>query len=161
MSVTCSFAMKLGCRETIETGVDAAATPVVTLTGFDTTATLTATSTVPATKVAFDSAALTAGAYTLDLTNTVGFAGAARDFTGLKVQLFKFKNTGTNVMTVSQGGSNPYNLFGNTSFTIPVLAGQEIMFYGKDLAPDVASGAKNIAIAGTGAETFDFIAVAG
>ena len=161
MSVTCSYAMKLGCAETLATGVDAASSPTLKLTGFDSTGSLSATSTVPVTKLAFDTIALVAGAKTIDLTNTVGVLSTTVDFTGLKVQLMKIKNrTGNSVMTFSQGSSNPYTLAGS-SWSIRLKAGQEFMLFGNDIGEDVAAGVKNIDIAGTGTESFDFIIVAG
>lgn len=160
MSVSASLRIAAGVTETLETGVDASSSPTIRQNGFDFSSTISATSTVPATKCAFDSAALVAGAYTLDLSNTVGTLGATVDMTGLKVQFILVKNTGSNRITMSQGGSNPYNL-GGASFTIPIEAGQTIGLYGADVNPDVASGAKNIAFAGTGTDTFNFIVVAG
>lgn len=160
MTIAASWAQKSGVRETLVTGVDAASTPTISCTAFDRSGTLTATSDVPATKQAFDSTALTTGAYTLDLTNTVGINGATVDMTGLKVQTFFLHNTGAARLTVAQGGSNPYNL-GGTSFSQPLEAGQSMHLYGNDANPDVSSSAKNISITGTGTNTFNFQVVAG
>lgn len=160
MSCSASWSMKMNASETLETGVDAATTPTIRHDGFDGSGTINASSAVPATKCAFDEIALVAGAKTIDLTNLTGTNGATVDLTGLKVQLLKFTNTGTNTMLFAQGGSNPYNLAGGT-WSMRLLANQSFMFYGADAAADVASGAKNIDVTGTGTETFEFSVVAG
>lgn len=160
MSVSASIRIAGGVSETLATGVDASVSPTIRQTGFDLSATLNASSTVPATKVAFDSTALTAGAYTLDLTSTVGTLGSAVDMTGLKVQFVLIKNTGAARLTIVQGASNPYNM-GGASFTYCIEAGQVMGFYGADANPDVSGTAKNIDISGTGTNAFNFLVVAG
>jgi hypothetical protein len=163
MSVTVDYALRCNVAETLETEVDAAPSPVVNHTSFSSRGTLTATSTVPATKVSAETVALVAGAYTIDLTALNGTNGSTVVGTGLKVQLFKFKNLGTGTaatMTLTPG-ADAYNLFG-AAFSVIVAAGQEIEFFGNDATPDVAAGsADEISVAGTGAETFELMIVLG
>ena len=105
--------------------------------------------------------ALTAGAATIDLTALTGTNGAAVDFTGLKVQAAKFINpVGNAAMTITFGATNPY-LLGGTAFKWILSAGQELLVYLNDASPDVASGAKNIDISGTLAQSLTCVLVAG
>lgn len=160
MSVVVDWALKVTVAETLEVGVDAAPTPNVNHKGFSTRGTYTATSSVPATKVSADAIALSGGAYTIDLEALPGTNGATVVGTGLKVQLFKFKNTGTNAMTIGVGAANGYELKG-AGWTEILLAGQEMLFNGNELTPDVAGADSEIDIAGTAVETFEVIIVLG
>ena len=155
MSVQLAFVSNVTVQETLETGVPAisAADNGVTHTGYNSSANLNAGTTPPATVCAFFLKALSAGAGTIDLTALPGTLGAAVDGTGLKVQVAKFKNpaTNANAITVTFGAANPY-LLGGSAFKWILQPGQEITIYGNDATPDVASGAKNIDIAGTGSQ---------
>lgn len=162
MSVVADWALKINVSETLEAGIDAAPSPVVAHTDFSTRGTYTATSTVPATVVSADEIALVGGAHTIDLEALPGTNGATVVGTGLKVQLFKFKNTGTNVMTLTEGAANGYRLLGTAAgWEIAVFAGQEVLINGNDLTPDVAGVDSEIDIAGTAVETFEVMIVLG
>lgn len=157
--VTASYALKATVVENLD-AADGANSPQITHDKFSSSGTLTPTSSVPATKVSADRVALVAGAKTIDLTALVGTNGAAVNGTGLKVQLFKFANRGAAFMTVSQGAANPYQ-FGGANWSRRVQPNQEILFYGHDLDPDIAAGAKNIDVAGTGTDEFELTVVMG
>jgi hypothetical protein len=134
----------------------------LTYTGLDTSKTLNAASTPPATKQAYFVKALATGAATIDLTALVGSNGAAVDLTGLKVQCLKLKNPATNANTIKAkfGTANPYNLAG-ADWAITLSPGQEFTFYGDDDTPDVAAGAKNIDLSGTLVQELEVGIVAG
>lgn len=164
MSVSAKYRSEVTVSETIATNVpDVLATKAVIVHDqFNKTATIDASSTVPATKTASFQKALSTGAATIDLTALVGSNGAAVDFTGLKVQLAKFRNPSTNAngITVTFGASTPYLLLG-AAFKFILLPGQEITIYGNDAAPDVSGSLKMIDLAGTGSQALDVILVAG
>lgn len=161
MAVSATYVLNVTAIETLAVGVDFAGSKNISHDQLNSSGTLNASSTVPATKVAAFSKALSDGAATIDLTALTGTNGAAVDFTGLKVQLVKFKNpVGNAAMTIKFGAANPYNLLG-ASWTMILLAGQEIALQLNDAAPDVAAGAKNIDISGTGTQTLQCLLVAG
>lgn len=164
MSVSAEYIANVTVRETIETNVPAAASngAIVLHSGFNKTATLTAASSIPATKVASFQKALSSGTATIDLTSLTGTNGATVVGTGLKVQLAKFANPSTNANSIGLtfGASNPYNLLG-AAFQFTLLPGQEITIYGNEAAPDVGSGAKTIDMVGTGAQALNCIIVLG
>ena len=121
---------------------------------------LNASSSPAVTKQIQRTLALTAGAATVNLASLVGTNGAAVDFTGLKVQHFKFINPGANPITFTFGASNPYLLLGS-GWKIIVPAHSEVAGMLSDQPPDVDSTHKNIDIAGTGTDSFNIILVAG
>lgn len=145
MSVTATYSLELTVRETLSTGVPAAERPIVTHSGFNSSGSLSSSTTPPITKVAAFTKALVAGAATIDLTALVGTAGAAVDGTGLKVQAVKVQNpsTNTNTLVIKEGASNGYHLMG-ASFQITLQPGEEFIWRGIDKAPDVAGSAKTI-----------------
>jgi hypothetical protein len=126
---------------------------------------MNAASTVPATKVASDSIALTAGTLTLDLTALVGAAGAAVTFTGLKVQLAKFKNPSTNTGTlvITVGAANGYNIFGDAAGSVTLGIGAEVLMMCPDTldAVGVADLGIDITSAADADATLQYILVAG
>lgn len=163
MSVSLTVGMKVTSVETLETNVPAAPSngKSVTHSAFNKTdATLTSVTTPPVTKCSYSQPALSTGAYTINLAALTGVNGATVDLTGLKVQAIKVKNNGANVMSFTEGASNGYALLG-ASFLFAVQPGQEIMLYGNDATPDVASGDRTIDVTGTGSQSFDLVVVAG
>lgn len=124
---------------------------------------LDGTTTPPATKQATYEVTLSSGTATIDLRALVGAAGSAVDGNGLKVQAVKFINkTGNaNAITISEGASNGYELFGNGwTITLPT-AGSWVMAYLKDASPDVSGSAKTIDVAGTDAQVLQVQIVMG
>jgi hypothetical protein len=159
MAVSANISFLARIRETLETGVDGAASPVIIHDALDKSVTLNASSAVPATKCSVDTIALTAGAKTVDLTALAGANGTV-DGTGLKVQFIRIVNNGANAMTFAEGASNGYELLGN-GWTITLPAGGYMQFYLPEGTPDIASGAKTIDVSGTGTQTFDLTVVMG
>lgn len=128
--------------------------------GLNTSQDLNASSVPPVTKATAYQVALTAGAATIDLTslpNKDGVAGQV-NFTGLKVQVYKFRNKSTNLNTITLtfGASNPYLLHG-AAWKYILGPNEEMTFKGFDNAnmPDVDSTHKNIDVAGTGTDTLE------
>ena len=140
--------------ETIDVGVTAAQNPRVSHTEYSENDSVNASSTVPGTDCVYDLVALVAAAKTIDLTALVGTYDRAVDGTGLKVQGVMFKNLGANEMVFTPGAANPYLLLG-AAFKITLQTGQWFVASLQNLAEDVAGGAKNIDVAGTGVQTFE------
>jgi hypothetical protein len=168
MSVTATIAQNLSVVETLDNNTDpiAAANRKVTWGALSAVSeSLTASTTVPATKVAGGQVALVAGAKTLDLTALTGLGanGATEDFTGLKVQALFMKNPATNSgsISIAPGASNGYE-FNGSDGKLTLSPGQSVLLYLADSAPDVAdSSADQLDFAGTGTEEFDIVMVAG
>lgn len=164
MSVTVAYAATCTVIETLTASVAdvPAANAKVTHSSFNTTAALTSSTTPPVTMTASFQKALSSGAATIDLTSLTGTNGSTVDFTGLKVQVVKFRNPAANgnAITVTYGASNPH-LLGGTAFKWVLSPGQEILIYTNDASPDVGSSSKNIDISGTGSQAIDCQFVAG
>lgn len=129
--------------------------------GINTELTLNASSTPAVTKFVRMDQALTAGSATIDLTSLTGANDESVTFSGLKVQVAKFKNKSGNAeMTIKFGVANPYNLLG-ASWTLKLADGAEITIYIPEGAPDVAGGAKDIDISGTDSEELEVQLFAG
>ena len=167
MSVSSKQIMGLVTTETISTQLDKGdQTEDVTHnlnTGALSTSTLASGTTVPATKVYQDEISLIAGTATIDLTDLLGAFGAAVDFSGLKVQqvYIKADSANANTMEFAEAVANGYFLFGTTGDQITLAAGDEAMLRFGDWLPDVAAGAKDILVTGTGTEKFTIHLVAG
>ena len=138
----------------------------VTTNGLNTTATLNASSTPPATKYSAGRLTLSGGAGTIDLTSLPDRNGVAAkvDLTGLKVSAYKLRSLSTNAsnMIVGEGASNGYEVHGN-GWTIRLTPGQEVVWKGVGAAgqPAVGSGAKTIDVTGTGSQVLEFEFVGG
>jgi len=147
--------------ETLTSSVDGITAPDVTHDKFNTVGTFSATTTIPVTEVFSDTVALVAAAKTLDFTALAGVNGTI-DATGLKLQFFLFRNpTGNSAITIKDGASNGYNLFGDASGQVTIPAGGLCQFFGADLLQDVAAADAEIDITGTGTESFDVLLVFG
>lgn len=164
MAVTADYALKVDVVEQVDTDVPAALAPnrLVTHTEYSSSGQLTATSAVPATKTAVFLASLVAGALTVDLTALTGTNGATVTFDGLKVQLMHLKapTTNGNNITITAGATNGIDLLG-ASWSVVLQPGQECMWYGLDLAPDVSATVKTIDLAGTSTDGIEVTLVAG
>jgi len=161
MSVTATIKLEVKAAETLNNTPSAAATKkIVTHEEYTDTHTLTSATTPPVTQCADWREALTDGAATVDLTAMTGTNGATIVGTGLKVQGLKVKNLGANTLTLTFGASNPYNLLG-AAFVIVLAQNQEFAFYGNDATPDIASGAKEIDLSGTGTQTSEWSVIVG
>lgn len=147
----------------VETGVLAAGFPAsqtrnITHSEFNQSQSLGASSTPAVTKIAFFDQALTAGAATIDLTALAHNAGVV-DGSGLKVQGMLFVNpAGNSAVTITDGASNGYNLFGDASgqVTVPAHATVDsfLLFFFPEGLQDIGGSDKTIDLAGTGTETF-------
>lgn len=161
MSVTCQLNIQASVSEVIETNAALLSdATIVHLQSY--VKTLNASSTSPATKVASGTAALSGGAKTLDLTALPSKDNVAVDFTGLRIHAILIINPINNgLLTVAAGASNGF-LFGTTNAKMSVLS-DGFFAWGdnSDGGADVASGAKNIDVAGTGSQTFTYLIIGG
>lgn len=102
--------------------------------------------------------ALVAGAKTLDLTALLGGLQGVIDATGKKLQVLRIRGEadGTNAaLTISEGAANPYELFGAANpIVYPAGCTKAWTFEFDDKLADVAAGAKNISLAGTGTDSY-------
>jgi len=74
----------------------------------------------------------------------------------------KFKNkSGNAAITVKFGAANPYNLLGASWTLILPAVASEITLYLPEGTPDVAGGAKDIDLSGTGTEELEVQLFAG
>jgi|GEM_PF-2918144 len=67
---------------------------------------------------------------TIDLTNLTNTLGDAMDLTGERIVAIKFKNsatTGSDIVNVSQGSTNPYPLWGST-YSIDLAPRQSVLY---------------------------------
>lgn len=149
MAVSCNYFFGMTTRETLDTGVPAATTPIITHDAYNESATLNATSTPPATEVSMFLLTLTAGAATINLAALTGANGTI-DGTGLRVQMIRVKNLGSASMTFSDGASNGIALACGT-FIVP--AGGIVQMFLNDASPDIAAADRTIDVAGTGTDT--------
>lgn len=164
MSVSAVVAMTVNVDETLETnvGAQAASNRIVKHTEYTSSRTINASSSQPATKVASFEKDMSGGAATIDLTALTGTNGATVTLSGLKVQAIKVKAkaANSNVLTLTEGASNGYELAGS-GWTVALLPSQEFMFWGHDATPDVGGAAKEIDIAGTDTQGVEVIVVGG
>ncbi len=153
MAVSISPNISMTANETVT--LDSASDATITQSGFNLSGVrLNSASTPAVTKSAYHDYAFTAGAVTIDLTALADAVNVAFSGTGLKVQTVIIKNpTGNGAITLVPGAANPYNLFG-AAFKIIIPAGSWVGAYMPEGTPDVAGGAKNIDVTGTGTETF-------
>lgn len=162
MSVELSYSTSLTVKEVLDANVDSASATARTVTHnqFNTTKSLNGSSAVPVSEVAAFVQALSTGAATVDLTSLTGTNGASVDGTGLKVQALKVKNLGSSTLTITPGGSNPYEMFG-TSGSIEIPAGGEVVLYGNENAPDISSTECEVDLSGSSSEESEWTIVMG
>ena len=168
MAITqCEFDFKLKVTETIALGLDGVTDQAfVAQIGTDVSSgTKTPTSAVPCTQRWEDTISLVAGAHTIDLTALPNGNLANKDFTGLTVQFIKVINPSTNAnsITVKDGATNGYLIYGDTSGQVTIAPGM-MNFHGaaetEGLAA-VSATVKTIDITGTGTQSFKVQVVAG
>lgn len=139
--------------------------PSVLFNFLDASGTLTASTSVPATKTVSITKALSAGSATLDLTAIVDDDLGTIDLSGLKVQLLTIKNPSSNAnkITITKGASNGYGLdSAGTSWTVVLDPGQQVgPFILADAAPDVGGSTKTWDLSGTGSQSLKIQLVAG
>lgn len=157
MSVSVRYNFGLLTTETLASGIVGASNPKVVFDAYEESGTLTASTSVPATKCCYMLGTLSSGALTINLAALTGANGTV-DFTGLRVQILRIKNLGANAMTFAEGASNGIAL---SCFPLVVAAGAIAQIYLADASPDVASGDRTIDVSGTAAQTFELSIVAG
>lgn len=163
MAVTVKYQADVTVEETLASGVPAQSSgSLIIHNGYNTTDTLNASSTPPATKAVAVEQALTAGAATVDLTSMTGTNGVAVDGTGLRVQCLKFRNKSVNaaVMSIAEAVANGYDGFG-AGFDIELKAGAEVTIYTNDAGGDIGAANKDLTLAGTGVEVAELVIVMG
>ena len=154
MSLTAKYTSKLTAIETLTDALIDGSDKTVTHSGLNVAeTTYTGATGTPVSKVAAYEKAMSGGAGTIDLTAVLGSAGATVTGDGLKVQFVKLRARATNAndITIVQGASNSYPLFGS-SFSITLKPGQEILASLNNAAGTIGSGAKTIDISGTGSQ---------
>ncbi len=164
MSVEVTYNPTLKVVETLTLSIDKADDPTQTIEITGNGATLNATSTVPATKVWSDQRSLTAGTDSIDLTNLTNGNLPAVDMTGLKVQVVKIvsASANTDTITVVDGATNGYNLFGDASGQVTLMVGGHVLWFGNENLADVSSSVKTIDFSSSDTDaTYDIIIVAG
>lgn len=162
MPVSAVYTSKVTVSEELADAYLSSSKKTIDHNGLDTSLTLNAGSSVPATKVASFEKAMSGGAGTIDFRALVGTNGGAVDGNGLKVQVIKLRNksTNANAITIVPGASNGLNLFG-AAFSITLSPGQEITAYLKDQGTDIDATHKTIDISGTSAQVLEVIVVMG
>lgn len=166
MSVTATVVSKVTARETLETNVTLAnaSNRAVLYDGLDSSTPLSSTTTPAISKIAAFRKAMVAGAATIDLTALTGSNGVAIDGTGLKVQTIMVKAVAGNVavITIGKGASNGYGMgTAGAAWSIPMHGGDKATLEKNESMPDIAAGAKNIDLAGTGTDAVDIIILMG
>lgn len=137
----------------------APSTQSLTHSGFNVAQSFSAASVPVGDAIAFFEVTLSGGAASINLA-ALPHNGATIDGTGKKVQAAIFRNpAGNNPMTITDGASNGYNIFGDASgqVTIPGHASKPsavAIFFPEGLQ-DIAAGDRTIDVAGTGTEVLE------
>ncbi len=166
-TLTAQIRMDMTVRETFDDVDGLPTNSVLTFNAFNKSANLNATSTPPVTKRGVFTKALTAGAATIDLTAIPDDIKTAVDGTGLKVIGLMIANpsTNTNILIVSQGASNGYQLNGE-NWSLALKPGEAAIMYFSNAAtmPDVDATHKNIDLSDDsagGTDTHQFVILLG
>lgn len=160
MAVSSTFAFTCDTRETLTAGVDGADNPVIYHNGFNVTGVIDSTTTPDAEGIVSKTLAMTAGAYTIDLSSMTGTNGAAVNMTGKAIRIFRIENAGAAAMTIAKGASNGHTGLGAT-FQAAIPIGGAIQFYLKSGGVAVSGTDKTLDIAGTGTDSFNLTIVYG
>jgi len=159
MAVECNPQMILGLQITGGAGAGLGARTLI-FDEYDRTGSVyNSSSTYPVTAAASDELAITGGTDTIDLTAVSNPGEGAVDFTGLKIRVLVFQNPGSNVITVSKGATNGYELNGTVAIRVP--AGGTIMIDYVDALADVSGTVKTLDVVGTAADVLNYIIAAG
>jgi len=162
MSVSVTYGSTLSVVETLTGNAVAASDKNVSHTLYNSTVSLTAATTPPATLVACFEKALAAGVATIDLTALSGTNGIVVDGTGLRVQMMKIRNKSTNAnpITISFGAATPYDGFG-AAFNLTLVPGAEALLRTIDAGSNIGAGCKHLDLAGTLAQVLEVEIVLG
>lgn len=163
MSVQANITSQIVVTETLD--LPGANRPQVRHDAFKTTATLNADTTPAATQIVSFIVTLSAGAATIDLSALPGTQGTL-DGTGLKIRSFWLKNikedgtANTGAVTITPGASNGYNIFGASDGKATADLGGTI-HWTPAASQTIASGDRNIDLAGTGTDEFQCVILLG
>jgi hypothetical protein len=152
MSVQLLFATNMTTKETPTTGAPAVdANQSISQSQYNTSKSLSGTTTPPVSLSAKQVFTLTAGAVSIDLTNLVGLNGAAVSGTGLRVRALKVKAPSGNgaPISVAKGAANGYTGLG-ASFEVTLPPGGEMTFYDGGGGGVVGGTNKTLDLSGTG-----------
>jgi hypothetical protein len=123
-------------------------------TGFNVTETLGPTTTPPLSIGSEQNYALTSGALTVNLTSLLQTGGGSISLAGKKVCVLKIQNTGSHLQTFAQGGTDPWESAG-AAWSMPLYPGEEMtLLLGNTSDAAVSPTVCNIAVTGTGSDTF-------
>lgn len=167
MSLAVTFASTLTIAETLPANTGSAADDlrVVTHKNYNVARTLTAATTPPVTLQASFLLALSGGLATIDLRALVGTNAAVIDGNGLKVQYFRVKNLGANVMTFYGGATNGHDLFSVDSGAgvggQVVRSGASILIETYDAGDDIDATHKTWDVIGTDTQTAEITIIMG
>lgn len=150
--------------ETVTANIGASASDAVLNHNLSLNQTIPNGTTLPATIGASFTQALASSTATISLLALPKANGATSDCSGLKMQALMIKNpTGNGTLTYAHSTStaaSAYAFLGTAgAFTLP--AGATLLWQSPESAPDVTTSATNIAITGTGSQTFHVAIVAG
>lgn len=120
---------------------------------YKTSATLSSSTTPAITEVVSVLVTLSGGAATVDFTSLTKAGGGSLDTTGLKLQAAYFEVPGSSSMTISDGATNGYNIFGDASGQVTIPGTGSLGFYFPEGLDDVATADATIDFAGTGTDT--------
>ena len=154
MSIIVTTRSEITVRETIALGPGASDS--TNDTGINTTQLkLGATSTPPVSLKSHFAQALVSGAATIDLLALIGSQGQTLASTGLRVQAIKVQNPNANALVVTPAGSNGYGL----TFTVPPQG--EVLITSTNLLAAIGSSAHLLTLAGTAAQTSNWMIILG
>lgn len=164
MAVSCAYAMLMTCTETLSSNVPFISTddPSIVHNGLNSTGTFDAGTTPAATEWVANEYTMSGGALTIDLTSLTGTNGRSVSLNGLRPRLVKIKNKATNAnsITIAEGASNGYPLFG-ASRSVTLLPGEELQYLYSSSCTAVGSSDKTIDISGTGSQVLQMAILAG
>lgn len=160
MALSATFNFSIDVAETLASGVDGASNPIINHNGYNVTGRYTDASTPDVEYCVVKSVALSAGAYTLDLTNMTGTNGAAVNGNAKKIRLLRITVPGTNAITVAKGASNGHTGLGS-SFSLVIPAGGTVALDLSSNGVAISGTDKTLDFSGTGTDTFKLTLVLG
>ncbi len=136
----------------------------VTTNGLNSTSTLGASTTPPATKYSAGTVVMSGGVGSIDLTSLPDENGTATavTLTGLKIatMVLRNKSTNANPITIAKGASNGFTGFGS-AFSIVLQVGEKVTLECQALAAAVSGSVKVLDITGTASQVLEFEFTAG
>lgn len=163
MSVSLKYNFRVDLDETPDLALDLVTNPTIEHRIAAASGTLDATSTVPLTKGWSDQRQLSTGTDTIDLAALVRANMPNVDMSGLKIQMVKIVAATANTAGIvfADGSSNGYNIFGDGSGQVTVLAGMQLVWFGNDKLDDVGGSDKVIDVTSSDADAIYEIIIAG